>query len=178
MPALHGARAVHAARMPRVTPVTQAHACIVPALRGAAGVNMPLPRRCKNIIPYCIATGRRMVLNQWSQCPSCHFPALFDDFTKLLQTDRECPMCNTTVSAAQVQRMSDPVPHLRKHAGMLAAGGGLGGGEGPGGPKAVGGAASPVPLAENGATAYGGGGAEPAAEQPPARASLIEGVFP
>mmetsp|Transcript_37661 Transcript_37661/g.118764 ORF Transcript_37661/g.118764 Transcript_37661/m.118764 type:complete len:1376 (+) Transcript_37661:207-4334(+) len=92
---------------------------------------------CKNIIPYCIATGRRMVLNQWSQCPSCHFPALFDDFTKLLQTDRECPMCNTTVSAAQVQRMSDPVPHLRKHAGMLAA-----------------------------------------AEQPPARASLIEGVFP
>lgn len=36
--------------------------------------------QCKNRVPYCIATGLRMVANDWTHCPSCHFPALFSKF--------------------------------------------------------------------------------------------------
>ncbi|XP_062348695.1 WD repeat-containing protein 19 isoform X3 [Cinclus cinclus] len=35
---------------------------------------------CKNNLPYCIATGRHMVRNDWTVCPHCDFPALYSEF--------------------------------------------------------------------------------------------------
>jgi WD repeat-containing protein 19 len=38
---------------------------------------------CKNSLPYCVATGRHMVLGDWTTCPECSFPALASELVKV-----------------------------------------------------------------------------------------------
>jgi WD repeat-containing protein 19 len=54
---------------------------------------------CKNNIPFCIASGKHMVMREWCACPSCKLPANYSDFKKLLEADPTCPMCETNVQA-------------------------------------------------------------------------------
>uniref|UniRef100_A0A3B5B1S0 WD repeat-containing protein 19 n=1 Tax=Stegastes partitus TaxID=144197 RepID=A0A3B5B1S0_9TELE len=65
---------------------------------------------CKNNIPYCIATGRHMLKEDWSICPHCEFPALF---SQLLETETTCPMCSESLSATQVKKISDCSKYLQ-----------------------------------------------------------------
>lgn len=37
---------------------------------------------CKGNIPYCIITGRHLVKEEMTACPSCDFPAIFSEFIK------------------------------------------------------------------------------------------------
>ena len=71
----------------------------------------------KNQIPYCIASGRHIVLTDLCLCPSCGFPALFSAFTRLLESDGQCPMCVQQVPLAGVVRMdeADAKAWLDKH---------------------------------------------------------------
>ncbi|NXN95131.1 WDR19 protein, partial [Rhinopomastus cyanomelas] len=71
---------------------------------------------CKNSLPYCIATGRHMVRDDWTACPRCDFPALYSEFCQLLQTESLCPMCSEGVDAAQLRKM-DCAQHLRPEDG-------------------------------------------------------------
>ncbi|KAK3240077.1 hypothetical protein CYMTET_50059, partial [Cymbomonas tetramitiformis] len=71
---------------------------------------------CKNIIPYCIATGRRMVLSDWAQCPSCRFPCRASVFVKIIASEKLCPMCNQPVVLSAIQKITDPVAMLKAHA--------------------------------------------------------------
>ncbi|MFT7807501.1 WD repeat-containing protein 19 [Arapaima gigas] len=68
---------------------------------------------CKNNLPYCIATGRHMVKDDWSVCPHCNFPALHSQFLALLETESTCPMCAEALTAAQVKKISDCSSYLR-----------------------------------------------------------------
>jgi WD repeat-containing protein 19 len=61
----------------------------------------------KNQIPYCVASGRHVVLSDMCLCPSCGFPALFSCFTRLLESDGQCPMCVQQVPLAGVVRMDE-----------------------------------------------------------------------
>ena len=63
---------------------------------------------CKNNIPFCIASGKHMVLQEWSSCPSCKLPANYSNFKRLLEADPTCPMCEANVQAIQVSLASDP----------------------------------------------------------------------
>eukprot|EP00743_Colponemidia_sp_Colp-15_P004281 GILK01004618.1.p1 GENE.GILK01004618.1~~GILK01004618.1.p1 ORF type:complete len:1398 (-),score=319.35 GILK01004618.1:169-4362(-) len=63
-------------------------------------------QNCKNTIPYCIATGRHMVLNDWSRCPLCRFPALHSEFVKTVEVDSMCPMCEKQIMATALERLS------------------------------------------------------------------------
>lgn len=74
---------------------------------------------CKNPIPFCIATGKHMVVSDWSFCPSCHFPALFSAFTLLVKEEKICPMCEQEISPAAIKKVSNPDPKA-----FLAEGGG------------------------------------------------------
>lgn len=56
---------------------------------------------CKGRIPYCIFTGKHMVLSDWSQCPSCQFPALYSQAKSLAEKLKCCPMCNQEVFSHQ-----------------------------------------------------------------------------
>uniref|UniRef100_A0A671THC5 WD repeat-containing protein 19 n=1 Tax=Sparus aurata TaxID=8175 RepID=A0A671THC5_SPAAU len=68
---------------------------------------------CKNNLPYCIATGRHMLKEDWSVCPHCEFPALYSQFNLLLETEKVCPMCSETLSVQQVKKISDCSPYLQ-----------------------------------------------------------------
>ncbi|XP_029905954.1 WD repeat-containing protein 19 [Myripristis murdjan] len=68
---------------------------------------------CKNNLPYCIATGRHMLKEDWSVCPHCEFPALYSQFVLLLETESVCPMCSESLSAKQVKKISDCSSYLQ-----------------------------------------------------------------
>ncbi|XP_046901307.1 WD repeat-containing protein 19 isoform X3 [Hypomesus transpacificus] len=68
---------------------------------------------CKNNLPYCIATGRHMIKEDWSVCPHCEFPALYSQFILLLETETVCPMCSESLSVNQVKKISDCSNYLQ-----------------------------------------------------------------
>ncbi|KAJ8271702.1 hypothetical protein COCON_G00105610 [Conger conger] len=68
---------------------------------------------CKNNLPYCIATGRHMVKEDWSVCPHCSFPALHSEFLGLLETESVCPMCSESLSTEQVKKITDCSSYLQ-----------------------------------------------------------------
>ncbi|XP_077574282.1 WD repeat-containing protein 19 isoform X1 [Stigmatopora nigra] len=68
---------------------------------------------CKNNLPYCIATGRHMLKEDWSVCPHCEFPALYSQFILLLETDPVCPMCSENLNAQEVKKIKDCSKYLQ-----------------------------------------------------------------
>ena len=69
---------------------------------------------CRSTVPYCIASGKRLRLGDWAQCPSCHFPALASELTSVLDIEGACPMCAEHLSSAVVVKLSDPLATLQK----------------------------------------------------------------
>lgn len=68
---------------------------------------------CKNNLPYCIATGRHMLKEDWSICPHCEFPALYSQFMLLLETETVCPMCSESLSVKQIKKITDCSAYLK-----------------------------------------------------------------
>jgi len=63
---------------------------------------------CKNVSPFCIATGMRMVREDWSYCPACLFPCKRSAMLGVLQTSESCPMCDGQLNAAELPLVADP----------------------------------------------------------------------
>ncbi|XP_064419402.1 WD repeat-containing protein 19 isoform X2 [Latimeria chalumnae] len=68
---------------------------------------------CKNNLPYCIATGRHLVKEDWAVCPHCDFPALYSEFKILLDTETTCPMCSEKLRADQLKKVTDCTQYLK-----------------------------------------------------------------
>ncbi|KAJ3412566.1 WD repeat-containing protein 19 [Chytridiales sp. JEL 0842] len=68
---------------------------------------------CKNHLPYCIATGKHMTIQDWSTCPSCQFPALYKDFKELVAKTSQCPMCAASVDPSKIALSPNPQDLLR-----------------------------------------------------------------
>jgi WD repeat-containing protein 19 len=49
--------------------------------------------QCKNNIPFCIASGKHMVVSEWSSCPTCKMCGIYSELKKVLEADPTCPMC-------------------------------------------------------------------------------------
>jgi len=69
--------------------------------------------QCKNRVPYCIATGLKMVTTDWCQCPSCKFPALYSKFTALVETEKTCPMCDQEIVLSSIVKVNNPEEFLK-----------------------------------------------------------------
>ncbi|KAH9586521.1 WDR19 [Trypanosoma melophagium] len=63
---------------------------------------------CKNTLPFCMVTGKHMVKDDYSECPICHFPALYSSFMSLLRHSQICPMCESVIDLNKVQKQNDP----------------------------------------------------------------------
>lgn len=63
---------------------------------------------CKNVLPFCIVTGKHMISSDWCECPSCHFPALHSEFLKLLKYDPRCPLCDHDVDPMKLNKVENP----------------------------------------------------------------------
>ncbi|XP_072162557.1 WD repeat-containing protein 19 isoform X2 [Bemisia tabaci] len=55
--------------------------------------------QCSRIIPFCIASGYHIVLDELTACPLCNFPAKHVTFTEVLESYGKCPMCQGAVNA-------------------------------------------------------------------------------
>merc|ERR1711935_368143 len=52
---------------------------------------------CKHNLPFCIASGKHMVVSDWSNCPGCGMCANYSDFKKVVEATQECPMCEIKI---------------------------------------------------------------------------------
>ncbi|CAB3401707.1 unnamed protein product [Caenorhabditis bovis] len=48
---------------------------------------------CRNSLPYCVVTGRHIVVDDFCRCSYCHMPAYFSEFKKLASLGEKCPLC-------------------------------------------------------------------------------------
>ncbi|XP_001606822.2 WD repeat-containing protein 19 isoform X1 [Nasonia vitripennis] len=71
--------------------------------------------KCKNTIPFCIATGRHIVENDFTACPQCDFPAIRSEFMRIIETDETCPICSEHVDPKSVPNNLDIRPYLYIH---------------------------------------------------------------
>ncbi|XP_046624059.1 WD repeat-containing protein 19 isoform X1 [Neodiprion virginianus] len=68
--------------------------------------------KCKNTIPFCIATGRHILEDDFTVCPQCDFPAIATEFLRIIETEETCPMCTEHVDVNMVSSTVDIRPYL------------------------------------------------------------------
>lgn len=54
-----------------------------------------------------------MVVDDWSYCPHCEFPAIYSQFDSLLRKIGQCPMCNKDVAPESLVHVKDPSEFLK-----------------------------------------------------------------
>ncbi|EDQ85531.1 uncharacterized protein MONBRDRAFT_34239 [Monosiga brevicollis MX1] len=59
---------------------------------------------CQKRLPMCIATGNFCVRTDFTQCPSCRFPARKSAFLRYLQYQPQCSMCSTQLDASKIKQ--------------------------------------------------------------------------
>lgn len=69
---------------------------------------------CQNQIPFCIVTGKRMVLTDWTQCVHCKFPGRLADMRAYLAEFGACPMCTKQLSASDLALLPNPLAAYSK----------------------------------------------------------------
>ena len=70
-------------------------------------------KNCYNVIPFCIASGKHVVLGDLSKCPHCNFPAMISEMKELLINQVQCPMCEGEMDANLMEKMEDPLSYLK-----------------------------------------------------------------
>jgi WD repeat-containing protein 19 len=69
-------------------------------------------KRCYNVIPFCIASGKHVTFGELTKCPHCNFPAMLSELRELMVNDVHCPMCDKEIDAKLMEKMDNPVPYL------------------------------------------------------------------
>lgn len=70
--------------------------------------------KCKNTIPFCIATGRHIIENDFTACPQCDFPAIRSEFLRIVESEEMCPMCSEKVNVKMVSPTLNIRPYLEQ----------------------------------------------------------------
>jgi len=55
-----------------------------------------------------------MVLDNWTNCPNCKFPALYTQFKALLQRTQTCPMCSHHIEPDAIELCNNPLELLKE----------------------------------------------------------------
>lgn len=76
---------------------------------------------CKRDIPFCVASGKRMIVSDWAQCPSCRFPCNASAFVKTIAQEKTCPMCSQQIVLAAIKILDDPLAPFLKAGAEAAA---------------------------------------------------------
>ncbi|KAK4886815.1 hypothetical protein RN001_003086 [Aquatica leii] len=68
--------------------------------------------KCKNNIPFCIATGRHIIKSDFTVCPECDFPAIQSELLEILQFEDACPMCSEKIDVRRIVKIEETKPYL------------------------------------------------------------------
>jgi len=52
---------------------------------------------CKNLLPFCLASGKHMLLQDYAKCPNCSMACNYSEMKRVLEGEPICPMCATEV---------------------------------------------------------------------------------
>lgn len=74
---------------------------------------------CKNNIPFCLASGKHMIVSDWSQCPECKMACIYTEMRKMLEKDPVCPMCEKNVTPMSVTISQDPEAEFKALASLM-----------------------------------------------------------
>jgi WD repeat-containing protein 19 len=61
--------------------------------------------KCMNILPFCIGSGRHIIINDMVTCPHCLFPCIQKEMNELLNNDRLCPMCDCEIEITMLNKV-------------------------------------------------------------------------
>lgn len=75
-------------------------------------------------LPPSSCAGKRMVLSDWAECPSCKFPASATQFIRIISAEGRCPMCNDPIDLSHVRKVQDPLAKLKQQQAQQQAVGG------------------------------------------------------
>ncbi|XP_064484193.1 WD repeat-containing protein 19-like [Ornithodoros turicata] len=53
--------------------------------------------KCRNNIPFCLATGKHLLKDDLTACPKCDFPAIHSELVRILRSEGTCPMCSQII---------------------------------------------------------------------------------
>ena len=59
-----------------------------------------------------------MQLEDWSECPSCHFPCRLTAFKQVIQSQQQCVLCNQAVSVDDVKLVQTPTKRVSSLQGV------------------------------------------------------------
>ena len=62
---------------------------------------------CKSLLPFCLASGKHLLLKDYSKCPNCQMPCNYTEMKRLLEHEPVCPMCSQEVMPIQVKIVDD-----------------------------------------------------------------------
>eukprot|EP00806_Schmidingerella_arcuata_P004714 Macronucleus_5278.p1 GENE.Macronucleus_5278~~Macronucleus_5278.p1 ORF type:complete len:175 (+),score=54.47 Macronucleus_5278:1-525(+) len=62
---------------------------------------------CKSLLPFCLASGKHLILQDYSKCPSCLMPCNYTEMKRMLEAEPVCPMCAAEVMPMQVKISED-----------------------------------------------------------------------
>lgn len=68
---------------------------------------------CYNVIPFCIASGKHIVLYDLYTCPECNFPSIGKEFKSILNKDPFCPLCDKELDIQLLEPVKDPIAYLK-----------------------------------------------------------------
>lgn len=64
-----------------------------------------------------------MTLEDWSECPSCHFPCSSNGMRAILAAEGTCPMCGERAPPDAIAKLPGPQAQLRAAAAAAGTGG-------------------------------------------------------
>ncbi|KAF8062105.1 WDR19 [Scenedesmus sp. PABB004] len=76
---------------------------------------------CQSELPFDIATGKRMTLADWCECPACRMPASGAGLAAILAAEGRCPMCGAEAALGDVRPVADPLAPYRAAAAPAGA---------------------------------------------------------
>lgn len=62
---------------------------------------------CKNMLPFCIVTGKHIVKSEFGLTPCCKLPFIYSAMALRLKTCSTCPGCNGLLDLNKIERESD-----------------------------------------------------------------------
>ena len=69
---------------------------------------------CREVSPFCIATGRHVTVEDLTKCPTCESPALIEPLAELVNSDGHCPMCSASLNNEDLVIIENAATYLKQ----------------------------------------------------------------
>lgn len=69
---------------------------------------------CKKTLPFCVASGKHIVMKDLSKCPRCDMACNYTDMKRLLENEPICPTTGIEVNPIELKLADDPQKEFKE----------------------------------------------------------------